>query len=29
MELAPLRYAIGTVTIWHGLVLLGLISLNI
>jgi hypothetical protein len=29
MEFAPLRYAIGTVTIWHGLVLLGLIGLNV
>lgn len=29
MEFAPLRYAFGTVTIWHGLVLLGLIGLNV
>lgn len=29
MEFAPLRYVIGTLTIWHGLVLLGLIGLNV
>ena len=29
MAFAPIRYAIGTVTIWHGLVLLVLIGLNI
>lgn len=29
MDFPPLRYAIGTVTIWHGLVLLGFIGLNV
>jgi hypothetical protein len=29
MDFPPLRYAVGTVTIWHGLVLLGLIGLNV
>ncbi len=29
MAFAPLRYAAGTITIWHGLVLLGLVGLNV